>query len=570
MNGLKILSTLIFIIIGGLVLSFLFSSLSALASFSLYNLSDTISSSQAATGSDHLIKFKISTEMPASGKLVITPEAGAFNVPAGFDYTDVDLATAVDINATFTERALGASPDAATDGVSVVSGVTSSITITLNSSAGISAGHAVRIKLGENATYGTAGDQQITNPSALGSYNIYLKSYDATDGFLDRGTAMIAIVNPVDASATQEIDETPPYRYNGSPSGAVPVGTTALTMSLNTDEYAYCRYSASSGIPYASSTNIISDELSLFHSVVLSGLEPGEHNYYIRCQDAWGNTNDDDYLISFTIPVPGTGEEEEGGPTGGGGAPYPRPPGLPAVQIIGWAYPNSNVSILRDGVLEKELQADTTGDFNYDIGEIEGGVYTFSVWARDSQGRRSITDSATFLIKPETRTTLQTFLPPTIGVSSDTIGIGETLEMSGESLPMASVEVMIYPSRDVETEVPEEDIITMGVEADSAGRWNLSFDTTGLEKDTYAAKARVSASRAGISNFGRVVYFGIGAPPAVSYCERSDLNKDGSVNLVDFSILLYHWGTSNTTADINLDGGVNLTDFSIMMYCWTG
>ena len=49
-----------------------------------------------------------------------------------------------------------------------------------------------------------------------------------------------------------------------------------------------------------------------------------------------------------------------------------------------------------------------------------------------------------------------------------------------------------------------------------------------------------------------------------------DLNKDGKVNLVDFSILLYYWKTTHHEADINIDGIVDLADFSIMMYCWTG
>jgi len=40
--------------------------------------------------------------------------------------------------------------------------------------------------------------------------------------------------------------------------------------------------------------------------------------------------------------------------------------------------------------------------------------------------------------------------------------------------------------------------------------------------------------------------------------------------LVDFSILLYNWGTANSAADINGDGTVSLADFSIMMYYWTG
>jgi hypothetical protein len=55
----------------------------------------------------------------------------------------------------------------------------------------------------------------------------------------------------------------------------------------------------------------------------------------------------------------------------------------------------------------------------------------------------------------------------------------------------------------------------------------------------------------------------------VNPCKRSDLNCDGRVNLADFSILMYYWGTSWTPADTNKDGIVGLPDFSIMMFDWT-
>jgi hypothetical protein len=54
---------------------------------------------------------------------------------------------------------------------------------------------------------------------------------------------------------------------------------------------------------------------------------------------------------------------------------------------------------------------------------------------------------------------------------------------------------------------------------------------------------------------------------------HGDLNKDGKINIVDFSILMYFWNQtnpSNPCADINKDGIVNLTDFSIMLFWWTG
>jgi hypothetical protein len=52
----------------------------------------------------------------------------------------------------------------------------------------------------------------------------------------------------------------------------------------------------------------------------------------------------------------------------------------------------------------------------------------------------------------------------------------------------------------------------------------------------------------------------------------SDLNRDGNVSGVDFSILLAFWKTSppfnNPAVDMNKDGKVDSVDFSILLYNW--
>ncbi|MBI5530976.1 MAG: hypothetical protein HY918_05795 [Candidatus Doudnabacteria bacterium] len=53
----------------------------------------------------------------------------------------------------------------------------------------------------------------------------------------------------------------------------------------------------------------------------------------------------------------------------------------------------------------------------------------------------------------------------------------------------------------------------------------------------------------------------------------ADINQDGRVDAVDFSILLYYWKTkppfANPKVDINGDGKVDAIDFSILLYNWT-
>lgn len=52
-----------------------------------------------------------------------------------------------------------------------------------------------------------------------------------------------------------------------------------------------------------------------------------------------------------------------------------------------------------------------------------------------------------------------------------------------------------------------------------------------------------------------------------------DFNRDGYVNFIDFSILLYYYDKSGAIIvpyDLNDDGAVDIVDISIFMYYWDG
>ncbi len=50
--------------------------------------------------------------------------------------------------------------------------------------------------------------------------------------------------------------------------------------------------------------------------------------------------------------------------------------------------------------------------------------------------------------------------------------------------------------------------------------------------------------------------------------KQADLNCDGLVNILDMSILLSKWNTTDATADINHDGKVSVFDLSILLSKW--
>ena len=106
--------------------------------------------------------------------------------------------------------------------------------------------------------------------------------------------------------------------------------------------------------------------------------------------------------------------------------------------------------------------------------------------------------------------------------------------------------------------------------ASEEGDWEYPFSTKVLDDGLHTARAKATSSEGLLSSYSKVLNFYIGEGALAGICPNADLNSDGKVNLVDFSILLYSWGTANACADQNNDGKVNLPDFSIMMYYWTG
>ena len=91
-----------------------------------------------------------------------------------------------------------------------------------------------------------------------------------------------------------------------------------------------------------------------------------------------------------------------------------------------------------------------------------------------------------------------------------------------------------------------------------------------------------SALNGEITAFGKTVGFVVGlknvaAKPQKVAVTKGDINGDGRVNLVDFSIAAY-WYKRPISAEfavkekerLNGDGKVDLVDFSIMAFYWTG
>jgi len=265
----------------------------------------------------------------------------------------------------------------------------------------------------------------------------------------------------------------------------------------------------------------------------------------------------------------GGGSGGSSGSTAGGGfentdAPFQSGDGR--VVINGYAFPNSTVTILVDGQIVDTTRADSSGDYAITVDEIARGAYTFGVYAAGQDGVRSSTFSTSFTVTGARTSALSNInVAPSILVAPDPVNPGETLVVSGYALPDATV--FIENGRNNSTIISERQVLS-----DGNGRWSTTYDTSSFRTDTYRIRARAEQVDGPETNFSSYTFYGVGQNADLPL--NADLNRDGSVNLIDFSILLFWWngdgGDSDPPADINRDGGVNLTDFSILLFQWTG
>ncbi len=560
------------------VCSVLFSASSVEASY-MSPISDLIVDSRPSTSTPHIITFTVTNAVPPSGTFTITPE-NAFELPVGFGVNDVDFALAS--GGPYAERNLAASADASFDGVSIVSGSSGSITVTLNSTTGIPAGGQVRIVLGTAASHQAVGSISPVNPSVAGSYRVHVQT--ANGGTLiDEAKAMFVVIVPITLSA--EVNENFPIVSNAQPSGTIPAGSNLIEISFNTDIVATCKFATTTGITYGSMQNTATNIAGLLHYSVVSGHTDGNtYNYYIRCRDQFGATATSDFDLSFTLAttptltssdgntpgIPTTGTPGAGG-SGGAGDIRGGSDVLfrSSVVISGRAPVNSSVTILKDGAQQSSVQASATGAFSSTISGLERGTYTFVSYATDAQGNKTSRFSSTLTLNSGTTNAISgVLLSPTVMPDSEQIGIADDLHVSGIGVPGTMVNLLV---RDVpgpgQVGIPRE----YTASTTATGAWEYTVPAKDLKRGTFEIKVKTVTADVS-SEYNAPTYVGVGEAPAeqADTGNRSDINKDGKVNLVDFSILLTHWNDSDPDADINLDGTVNLSDFSILLFNWTG
>ncbi|MFH1235465.1 MAG: dockerin type I domain-containing protein [Parcubacteria group bacterium] len=241
----------------------------------------------------------------------------------------------------------------------------------------------------------------------------------------------------------------------------------------------------------------------------------------------------------------------------------------------GIAYPSSTVKISQDGSVISVLTSNTQAQFDVPA-IVNPGTYTFTIVGIDSQGIEGKVSNFTLTLSKSTTTTISgIFLGPTITRDLPSIEAGETETVSGTTVPNSEVNVTLT-SPGGEAAIGNIKVAVVIASADTNGRWQKLFNADDLVVGVHEAKAQaIEPLNLMISEFSKTVSFEVlstGQPDQCAGRLAADINCDGFVNLVDFSIMLFYWqqtSPANARADINADNIVNLIDFSIMLFYWT-
>lgn len=226
------------------------------------------------------------------------------------------------------------------------------------------------------------------------------------------------------------------------------------------------------------------------------------------------------------------------------------------LRIIGYASPGALVYFLESGVVIGTQIANSTSSFDKTLSGLEEGIHIISIYAADTGSRNTLTISfGVNIVANSTTIASGVLLPPTISLADTKVKRPASLTATGKAKNNASVQLYISGSGDNKSQ---------NVATNANGDWSVNVNPK-LHLGNKSSNTQALDGLGGISEFSSTKNYEVQL--------SADLNVDNLVNLIDFSILMYNYGTSsppNVVADINDNGPVDLIDFSVMMYYWTG
>lgn len=225
-----------------------------------------------------------------------------------------------------------------------------------------------------------------------------------------------------------------------------------------------------------------------------------------------------------------------------------------SIYFVGYASPLAMVFFMENGQVIGTGTADINSAFDKTLSGLASGIHDIGVYAQDADNVNTSMVNYSVNVVENTSTSVSVILPPSFVVASDTVKRSAPLNGHGRGYQLSTVQIFISGSLDSQS-------ITTQVDAN--GRWSINLNPKlhlglktayGIILDGQGGQSEVSESH----NY--------------TVTRTADLNNDNTVDLTDFSILMYSYSSlpiKNVISDINDNGVVDLVDFSIMMANWS-
>lgn len=305
-----------------------------------------------------------------------------------------------------------------------------------------------------------------------------------------------------------------------------------------------------------------------------SNLTNGTAYYFvIRARDAHGEI--------LTTSAQATATPRNGGSTVSGGATSSF------LTFHGWANPFETVVIDQNGIEVARVPVDGSASFVARFNNVATGEYLFSFHGESAQGDRSNAFLLpVYFVSNSMMDVAGILLPPSATISHTQFALDDVVIVSGKTVPGALATATVNSNQPV----------VVSATADSSGSYQLSIPANTLVVGSYSLVVRaiyngvisspsftLSFIRTAKSTEESVGSIPIQPVPSLKpgtsgkHCGRGDLNCDGRVNIVDFSIAAFWYKHTLNDAfrsieveRLNGDGKVTFVDFSILVFYWTG
>ncbi len=190
-----------------------------------------------------------------------------------------------------------------------------------------------------------------------------------------------------------------------------------------------------------------------------------------------------------------------------------------------------------------------TGPIELDTAKLSNGSHTLNVKSYDYFDNSATSSSITINVQNGSTDTT----PPTVSLTSPA---------NGSTVSGSSVFLVANATDNVGVTKVEFLVDGTVVNSDISSPYSFSWNSTSLPNGSHTITAKAYDAAGNITTSSSVTI-----TVNNSTSKPGDVNNDGTVNILDLSVVALHWnqtGQTLSTGDINGDGTVNILDLSIL------